>query len=124
MSKPYRLGITGSRSITSIKEVGAALTRYIERKGWPSVLVEGEANGVDKLAAKCCRAWGIGVEACPAAWRVNGVYNPRAGFERNAHMAERIDALLAIWDGRSKGTKHMIDYCRKRGLDVTIEIVE
>ena len=55
---------------------------------------------------------------------MNGVYNPRAGFERNAYMAERIDALLAIWDGRSKGTKHMIDYCRKRGLDVTIEIVE
>ena len=40
MSKPYRLGITGSRSITSIKEVGAALTRYIERKGWPGSFTE------------------------------------------------------------------------------------
>ena len=39
-------------------------------------------------------------------------------------MAECIDALLAIWDGKSKDTKHMIDYCRKRGIDVTIEIVE
>lgn len=125
MTRPYVLGITGSRSITSMKVVGAALTRYIEQRGWPSRLVEGEANGVDKLAAKCCEAWGIEVERCPAAWRdENGVFNRAAGMERNAAMARKIDALLAIWDGHSKGTRHMIDYCRARGLDVRIEIVD
>jgi len=44
-----------------------------------------------------------------------------AGFIRNAEMAEYADALIAFWDGRSKGTKHMIDLAKKHGLKVKIQ---
>ena len=30
------------------------------------------------------------------------------------------DVLLAFWDGKSKGTKHMIDYANKKGLMVKV----
>lgn len=120
----YRLGITGSRSITSVRAVGEALARYIERRGYPTCLVEGDAPGVDRLAAKCCRAWGIEVDTCRADWYAGGSFNPAAGYERNIVMAKKIDCLLALWDGKSRGTKHMIDYCRKRGLDVVVEYLD
>ena len=35
-------------------------------------------------------------------------------------MAEHADALIAFWDGRSSGTKHMIDIAKRKGLQVTI----
>lgn len=37
---------------------------------------------------------------------------------RNEAMAIYADALLAVWDGESKGTKGMIDIAEKYGLDV------
>lgn len=33
-------------------------------------------------------------------------------------MADRAEALVAIWDGQSRGTKHMIDTARAQGLRV------
>ena len=39
---------------------------------------------------------------------------------RNAEMAKCSDALIAFWDGESSGTRHMINFARKRGLDISI----
>ena len=35
-------------------------------------------------------------------------------------MAEYADALVALWDGRSRGTKNMIDEAMKRELKVFV----
>lgn len=35
-------------------------------------------------------------------------------------MANYAEALIAIWDGQSKGTKMMIDIANKKGLKVYI----
>ena len=43
---------------------------------------------------------------------------------RNAVMADNADALIAYWDGISRGTKNMIDEARKRGLAVRIKRYE
>ena len=48
----------------------------------------------------------------------NGV--KAAGMVRNAEMAKCSDALIAFWDGESSGTRHMINFARKRGLDISI----
>jgi hypothetical protein len=39
-------------------------------------------------------------------------------------MADYADSLIALWDGKSKGTKHMIDDSKKKGLNVFVKIVE
>ena len=39
---------------------------------------------------------------------------------RNRQMAENADALIAYWDGESRGTKNMIDQARKAGAEVKI----
>jgi hypothetical protein len=35
-------------------------------------------------------------------------------------MAERAEALIAVWDGKSKGTKHMIETAHDFGLKVYV----
>ena len=35
-------------------------------------------------------------------------------------MSEYADALIAFWDGESRGTKHMIDIVTEKGLKTRI----
>ena len=42
-------------------------------------------------------------------------YGNAAGYIRNVKMAQAADFLVAFWDGKSKGTKHMIDNKKKQG---------
>jgi len=47
-------------------------------------------------------------------------YGNAAGPIRNKQMAEYADALVAVWDGKSRGTKNMIDTAISMGLDVKV----
>lgn len=38
-------------------------------------------------------------------------------------MAQNADAIVAVWDGESRGTKHMIDEARRSGLLMHVENV-
>jgi len=44
-----------------------------------------------------------------------------AGIKRNEVMASYADALVAVWDGKSPGTKHMISYAKKKKLKVYVK---
>ena len=80
-------------------------------------VVSGTARGADQLGEKWGAQMGIPVKRFPANW---DAYGKRAGYLRNAEMAEYADALVAFWDGESRGTKHMIDLAEKAGLQVHI----
>jgi hypothetical protein len=60
----------------------------------------------------------IPVELFPADW---DRFGRSAGHRRNADMAARAEALVALWDGKSPGTKGMIDIARQRGLKVHVQ---
>ena len=51
-------------------------------------------------------------------WREK--FGKSAGFRRNEQMAEFADALIAFWDGKSHGTKHMIDTATEKGMNVSV----
>lgn len=112
--------IAGSRTIKSPQVVYAAM------RACPFVLdvtevVSGRARGVDMLGEVWARAHKLPVAPFPARWRdSDGSVNPRAGFERNERMAGYADALVAVWDGESSGTKDMIARARKHGLEVFV----
>lgn len=111
-----RVIIAGSRAITDIYYVRQA----IYHSGFLiTEVICGCAKGVDSLGRDWAKDNGIGVREVPAIWRGrDGVYNPKAGFERNRRMAGYADALIAVWDGESGGTKNMIDEARKRGIQI------
>jgi len=106
--------IAGSRSITCFEAVRGA----IEVSGIPiSEVVSGTACGVDSLGEEWARLRGVPIKRFPAKW---GQHGRSAGYKRNAEMADYADALIACWDGTSKGTKHMIDIAKTKGLKVFV----
>lgn len=107
-----RVIIAGSRGITDYNLVKFA----IKRSGFDiTEVVSGTARGVDSLGEKWAQEFGKSVKQFPAEW---DTYGRGAGYIRNEEMARYADALIAIWDGTSKGTKHMIDEAVKKGLSV------
>lgn len=85
-----------------------------------SEIVSGGARGVDRLGEKCAQELGIPVKVFKADW---DRYGKGAGHIRNEQMANYANALIAVWDGKSKGTKNMIDCAKRLGLKVHIERV-
>ena len=112
--------IAGSRTITKRHIVEDAFFEWFGRQD-VSEIVSGCAQGVDTLAIEFAEANGYDVVKFPANWYdSNGKFDRSGGFKRNMQMAEYADALLAIWDGKSKGTKHMIDSMFLLGKPVVV----
>lgn len=80
-------------------------------------IVSGTARGADQLGELFAAKFGYAVERFPADW---DRFGKRAGYLRNEQMAKAADCLIAFWDGRSKGTAHMIDLAYKHGLNVRV----
>ena len=87
-------------------------------------VVCGCARGADELGL----IWGtnqcINVKRMPAQWHK---YGKAAGHNRNIEMARYagdIGGLIALWDGSSRGTAHMIKVARMQGLKVHVHIVK
>lgn len=86
-------------------------------------IVSGTARGADQLGEQYAINMRHELSKFYPDWDRLG---KRAGYVRNAEMAEYAKAdgnhgvLIAFWDGKSKGTKHMIDLAEKKGLEVHI----
>jgi len=107
--------IAGSRSINTMTTV----ERAIEESGFSlAEIISGSARGVDALAEQFAEKHGIPCKIVPAEWEQ---YGRPAGLIRNAQMAAYADALIAIWDGQSVGTAHMIQAARKEGLRIHVQ---
>ncbi len=81
-------------------------------------LVSGGAQGADKLAERYAAENDLLIEVLKPVWRVNGVYNHRAGLERNSDIVARADLVMAFWDGVSTGTRDTITKAERRGIEV------
>ncbi len=107
--------IAGSRSITDPH----VLDRALRRCGWqPTVVLSGCAQGADRLGEQWANYNHIPIERYPADWDGKGKV---AGHVRNLQMAENADALIALWDNVSRGTKDMIRIATKSGLRLHVE---
>lgn len=80
-----------------------------------SEIVSGNAKGADALGEQFALENNIPVKSFPADWGKNG---RSAGPIRNKEMADYADILVAFWDGKSKGTKSMIELANKKGIIV------
>ncbi|MDR2199023.1 MAG: DUF2493 domain-containing protein [Deltaproteobacteria bacterium] len=112
-----KLVIFGSRGITDIRRV----ERAVELSGkLPEVteIVSGRARGVDTLGEEFARKRGLPVRLFPADWKRFG---PSAGYRRNEEMAAYADFGVAVWDGRSRGTKHMMGLMEGRVFVYEVE---
>ena len=80
-------------------------------------IVSGTARGADQLGEKYATERGYKITKFPADWDKLG---KAAGYIRNEEMAKYADALIAFWNGNSKGTEHMINLANKYKLNVRV----
>jgi hypothetical protein len=113
-AKGMKVIIAGSRDISDYELV----CRAVKESGFtPAAIVSGLSRGVDRLGMEYARRHGIPCHGYPAEWDKHG---RQAGYIRNHDMARNADAVIAVWDGRSPGTKHMIDIATRRALRVYV----
>ena len=115
----YRVIIAGSRSFNDYELLREQCLSILQEKMRTHrvVIVSGHARGADSLGERFAKEFRLPFELHPAKWRLLG---KAAGMVRNAEMAKCSDALIAFWDGESRGTRHMINFARKRGLEVSV----
>lgn len=95
------------------------LLEAIEESGFlVGAVVSGGANGVDALGERYAVEMNLNLHIYNADWETHG---RAAGPIRNRKMAENADALIALWDGKSRGTKNMIETATKKGLRVYVK---
>lgn len=80
-------------------------------------VVSGGARGIDKAGEAWAHRRGLPVDVYPADWNRLG---KGAGYRRNQKMAENADAVIAVWDGRSPGTQHMMSIATAAGLKLFV----
>ncbi len=105
-----RVAVIGSRGL-SIDNLGEYLPENTTE------IVSGGAKGVDS----CARAYAVRqglklTEYLPEYER----YGRAAPLKRNITIIENADLVLAFWDGKSRGTKSVIDNCKKRNIPVAV----
>lgn len=109
--------IAGSRGCTDMGELLAAIADC----GWfPTTVISGTARGADRLGEIWANEERVPCERFPPDW---GRHGKSAGYKRNEKMADNAEALIALWDGASVGTRHMIDIAQRKGLKVHVRVV-
>ncbi len=114
MNSPVKLIIAGGRNFTDYELMRQSIYQFMSDVDNDDItIISGNARGADKLGNKFAFEHPhIKLDIYPAWWRgENGdqPYNKAAGYQRNVRMAENATNLIAFWDGKSRGTKHMIN---------------
>ena len=115
----YKIIIAGGRDFMDYNLLKEKANKILQEKKVTHniVIISGCARGADTLGLRYASENAFDVEEYPADWNK---YGKKAGYVRNVEMAENADALIAFWDGKSKGTKHMIDIATERNLPIRV----
>ena len=108
--------IAGGRYFEDYKEL-CFFCDEVLRKQIDIEIVSGGARGADALGEKYAKERNYRLKLFPAAW---SKFGRRAGVIRNAEMAKYATILIAFWNGKSRGTRSMINLAEKEGLKVYV----
>jgi hypothetical protein len=111
-----KLIIAGGRDFSNYDLLVESVNLIIP--GVPGVeIVSGGAKGADNLGERFAIDNNLQIKRFPAEW---DKYGKSAGYRRNSDMADYADSCICFWDGQSKGTNHMINLAKQKGLSVTV----
>jgi hypothetical protein len=115
-----RTVIAGTRNIDDYGILLEALRQCPFTKEITEV-VSGGATGVDTLGEQWAASKCLPTKVIRPDWKRLG---NKAGPIRNAKMADYASALVAVWDGKSSGTKNMIEVATEKGLRVYVHLLK
>ena len=109
-----KVAVIGSRNL-----VVGDLSKYLPAE--TDEIVSGGARGIDSCAAEYAKSHGPKLtEFKPDYDR----FGRGAPLKRNITIIEYADRVLAFWDGKSHGTKFVIEECKRRGIPVRVFLYE
>ncbi|WP_249298787.1 SLOG family protein [Feifania hominis] len=108
-----KVAIIGSRKAP--ESVYELLAQYVPLNA--SEIVSGGAVGIDRLAERYARENGLALKTFLPNYHK---YAKSAPLERNRQIVAYSDLVLAVWDGKSPGTKFVINYCLEQGRAVKV----
>ena len=107
-----KVAVIGSRGLT-VNDLG----KYLPED--TTEIVSGGAKGIDTCARDYAFSHDLKLtEFLPEYSR----YGRGAPLKRNLQIIEYAEVVIAFWDGKSKGTKYVIDNCKKQGVQVDVHI--
>lgn len=119
-----RVIIAGSRDFYDYEKLKNTVDGYLQNvDSLTPVIISGTARGADRLGEKYAIEHSYEVRRFPANW---DKYGKSAGYIRNREMAqyaianESVGVLISFWDGKSRGTKYMIELAKEYGLRVIV----
>lgn len=124
MNKQIRIIVAGGRDFADYQLLHDTLIKYISDNNLTKdqiQFVSGHAKGADSLGETFVKTHCYRLRTFPANW---SLYGRVAGPIRNEEMAKYASkangVLFAFWDGKSRGTKNMIENAEDYGLEVHI----
>lgn len=117
--KPLKVIVAGCRDLldSRVDKLVAEAIAYCGWAGEIEEIVSGKAPGVDAAGERWARKFRLSVKQFYASWLAEG---KAAGPIRNRKMALYADRLIAVWDGKSPGTRSMIQIMKALGKPVYI----
>ena len=107
-----RVAVIGSRGL-QVNDLGKYLPDEVTE------IISGGARGVDTSAREYAMEHGLKLtEYLPEYDK----YGRGAPLKRNITIIENADLVLAFWDGSSRGTKFVIENCKKRNIPLKIYV--
>ncbi len=111
--------IGGCRDFYDYEFFKVKVDAYLETvKDKEITILSGHCTGVDQMAERYAKERHIKLFVFSAEWNL---YGRSAGPIRNEKMVQQADAVIAFWDGKSRGTKSLISLATKH--DRTLEVV-
>ena len=107
-----KIGVVGSRNFSNYKYMKEILDSFSF-----SEIVSGGAKGADSLARRYAEEKNISIIEILPDWNQ---YGKSAGFKRNKLIIDQSDAIIAFWDGNSKGTAHSVRLAKEVGKNVYV----
>lgn len=114
----FRVIIAGGRLFNDYTYLKESMDYLLQNINDEIIVVCGKARGADALGERYAKERGYTVHYFPADWNR---YGKAAGYIRNEEMAKSADALVAFWDGKSRGTKNMIEIAHQNKLQVRVK---
>jgi len=114
----FKVIVAGSREFVDYNLLEYKLDKLLINKS-DVCIISGGARGADTLGDRYSKEHDMHLLIFKAGW---DRYGKSAGYKRNTLMAKQADACVVFWDGKSKGSKHMIDIAKE--FKIPVRVVE